>query len=380
MPRKSNRDDTRDEAGVSAPVDVAALRERLLAWYDAAHRALPWRAPPGAAEGADPYRVWLSEVMLQQTRVETVRGYYTRWLEHFPTLEALAAAPLDEVLKAWEGLGYYSRARNLHRAAREVAERYGGRVPDDPTVFRALPGVGRYTAGAVMSIAYGRAEPIVDGNVRRVFARLADDPAPSDAALWEMAERLVPGARPGDLNQALMELGATVCTPRRPRCEACPVREWCAAYAAGTQEERPLPKKAKPLPHEHVASAVIEDAGGRLLLAQRPLDARLGGLWEFPGTVRRRGESTAAAAARGVREGLGLEVEVGEEIGTVGHTFTHLKASYHAVRCRVVGGAVRAVGWAAAVWVAPAELADYALPVAQQKIARLAAERTLFSG
>jgi A/G-specific adenine glycosylase len=358
---------------------IPELRERLLAWYDAAHRTLPWRAPPGAPP-PDPYRVWLSEVMLQQTRVETVRSYYARWLERFPTLEALAAAPLDEVLKAWEGLGYYSRARNLHRAAREVAERYGGRVPDDPGAFRELPGVGRYTAGAVMSIAYGRPEPIVDGNVRRVLARLTDDPAPSDSALWRIAERLVPCERPGDLNQAVMELGATVCTPRRPRCDACPVREWCAAYAAGTQAERPLPKKAKPLPHEHVATAVIEDDAGRLLLAQRPLDARLGGLWEFPGTVRRRGEPTEAAAVRGVRKGLGLEITPGEAIGIVPHAFTHLKASYHAVRCRVIGGELRVVGWEGAAWVAPEEIEASALPVAQQKIARLAAERTLFSG
>ncbi|MDP9349789.1 MAG: A/G-specific adenine glycosylase, partial [Gemmatimonadota bacterium] len=194
---------------------LPSLRDLLLRWYDAHRRDLPWRAegPP------DPYRVWLSEVMLQQTRVETVKPYFRRWLERFPTLAALAEAPQDEVLKAWEGLGYYSRARNFHRAAREVVERYGGEVPGDAAAFRALPGVGRYTAGAVLSIAFGRPEPVVDGNVRRVFARLLDDPDPAEGALWALAEALVPGARPGDLNQALMELGATVCVPRNPRCE-----------------------------------------------------------------------------------------------------------------------------------------------------------------
>jgi A/G-specific adenine glycosylase len=353
------------------------IREALLQWYDEHRRDLPWRAAEG--EAPDPYRVWLSEVMLQQTRVETVRGYYERWLARFPTLQSLAEAPLDEVLKAWEGLGYYSRARNFHRAVREVAERYGGRVPDEPEAFRALPGVGRYTAGAVMSIAFARQEPIVDGNVRRVFARLTDDQKPTDADLWRLAESLVPGDRPGDLNQAVMELGATVCTPRSPRCAACPVQGWCAAYVAGTQEQRPARKAARPLPHEDVAVAVVEQEG-RWLLVRRPVDTRLGGMWEFPGTVRKPRESTAAAAVRGVRQGLGLEVRAGEVIGTVEHAFSHLRASYHAVRCEVVGGELRAVGWDGWGWAAPDELERHALPAAQKRIAALAAERTLFSG
>jgi A/G-specific adenine glycosylase len=357
--------------------DTMEIRGSLLTWYDEHRRDLPWRAAD--SEAPDPYRVWLSEVMLQQTRVETVRGYYERWLARFPTLQSLAAAPLDEVLKAWEGLGYYSRARNFHRAVREVTERYDGRVPDEPEAFRALPGVGRYTAGAVMSIAFARQEPIVDGNVRRVFARLTDEPTPTDADLWRLAASLVPGERPGDLNQALMELGATVCTPRSPRCPACPVAEFCAARAAGTQEQRPARKAARPLPHEDVAVAVVEHQG-RWLLVRRPVDARLGGMWEFPGTVRKPRESTAAAAVRGVRDGLGAEVRAGEAIGTVEHAFSHLRASYHAVRCTWVGGEPRAVGWDAWGWAAPDELERYALPAAQKRIATLAAARTLFSG
>lgn len=357
--------------------DQAALRERLLAWYDAHRRELPWRA--GEGEAPDPYRVWLSEVMLQQTRVETVRPYYERWLERFPTLEALAAAPLDEVLKAWEGLGYYSRARNLHRAVREMAERYGGEVPNEPEALRALPGVGRYTAGAVASIAFGRAAPVVDGNVRRVFARWLDDPDPQEANLWKLAEALVQGERPGDLNQALMELGATVCTPRAPRCPACPVAEFCASRAAGTQEERPARRRQKPLPHEDTAVAVVERRG-RLLLVRRPLGGRLGGMWEFPGTVRRRGESVAAAAERGVRTGLGLEVRAGEPIGVVEHGFSHVRVTYRAVGYEVVGGEERAVGWEGWAWAERGELENYALPAAQKKIAALVTERTLFSG
>lgn len=340
-----------------------------MAWFRANRRDLPWRTP---GQVPDPYRVWLSEVMLQQTRVDTVTRYYTRWLERFPTLHALADAPLDDVLKAWEGLGYYSRARNFHRAVKEVVMRHGGVVPRDPKEFAALPGVGRYTAGAVMSIAYGHPEPIVDGNVRRVFARWNDDPDPSQADLWALAAKLAPGSSPGELNEALMELGATLCSPRKPMCGICPARGLCLAYRHGTQEERPAPKKAKPLPHEDTATAVVVH-DGRFLLVRRPTDARLGGMWAFPAEVRHRGEAVGAAAERAVREGLATTVRAGAEVGTVRHAFTHVRASYHAVLCDWVGGEpvpLRYDGWA---WVAPREVANYALPVAQQRIAALAA-------
>ena len=350
---------------------LAELRARLVAWYRVHRRDLPWRARDG--EAPDPYHVWLSEVMLQQTRVETVRPYYERWLERFPTLEALAEASQDEVLKEWEGLGYYSRARNFHQAVREVRATYNGRIPDDPERFRALPGVGPYTAGAVMSIAFGRPEPLVDGNVRRVFARWLDDPSPSDADLWRLAAQLVPGADPGELNQAVMELGATLCTPRAPRCDACPAATWCRARAAGTQEQRPAPKKAKPLPHEDTAVAVIEK-DGRLLLVRRPVDQRLGGMWAFPAVVRRRGEEASEAAERAAREGLGIEVRAYGQIGTVDHAFTHVRVSYHALRCAVLSGEPRALQYDAWAWATPDEVASYALPVAQKRIAALAAD------
>jgi A/G-specific adenine glycosylase len=343
------------------------LREKLLAWYDAHRRELPWRAAPG--ETPDPYRVWLSEVMLQQTQVETVRPYFERWLERFPTLADLAAAPQDEVLKAWEGLGYYSRARNLHRAVREVAERWGGRVPDDPGAFRALPGVGRYTAGAVMSIAFGRPEPLVDGNVRRVFARWTDDPAPTDARLWELAGRLVPGERPGDLNQALMELGAMVCTPRAPRCTGCPAADQCAARAAGTQAARPAPRRAAPLPTEETAVAVIE-RGGRLLLARRSR-GRLASLWMLPQAVRADGETLTEAVERATRDGLGVQVRPGEQLSPVRHTFTHVRAVYHPVRCLAPSGEPAPIHYDELAWATRDDLRRYALPVAQRKIAGL---------
>lgn len=351
---------------------VPELRSRLLGWYDAQKRELPWRGDASAA-GDDPeapYRVWVSEVMLQQTRVEAVRPYFERWTERFPTLASLSSAALDEVLKAWEGLGYYSRARNLHRAARQVTERHGGRVPADPEAFRALPGVGRYTAGAVMSIAFGLPEPVVDGNVRRVVARWMDVGEPRERDLWSVASALVAGERPGDLNQALMELGATVCTPRAPRCDRCPVWEGCLARAAGTQEQRPTPRRRGPLPHERTAVA-IATRGERLLLARRPVDSRLGGMWEFPSTLMRSGESSAAAAERALTEGLGLPATATAAVGSVDHAFTHVRVTYDAIRCRPGDGEPRPILYDSVVWAAPDELAALALPAAQRKLAAL---------
>ncbi len=347
-------------------LDLSGIREKLLAWYDTHQRRLPWRTDPGSSP--DPYRVWLSEVMLQQTRVETVKAYFDRWLERFPDLETLAAADQDQVLKLWEGLGYYARARNFHRAVREVAERYGGEVPDDPDAFRALPGVGPYTAGAVMSIAFDREEPVVDGNVRRVLARLLDEGTPGDRQLWNAAGRLVKGERPGDLNQALMELGAIVCTPRAPRCGHCPLAGSCRARAAGTVAERPLPKRRPPLPVERVGVAVIEGPDG-VIVRKRPEAGRLGGMWEFPGAELAPGESALNAAERALTGAAALTLPVLEHLGTVPHTFTHVKVVYEAyygtteTRRRETSADVE--------WVTRERLAEYALPRAQQKIASL---------
>jgi A/G-specific adenine glycosylase len=346
----------------------ASVRARLLAWYDAERRDLPWRARGG--EAPDPYRVWLSEVMLQQTRVETVIPYFRRWLERFPTLESLARAPAEEVMRSWEGLGYYSRARNFHRAVREVVGRYGARVPEGAEELRALPGVGRYTAGAVASIAFGREEPVVDGNVRRVLARWADEAHPREAELWERAAALARGPRPGDLNQALMELGALVCTPRRPRCGSCPAAAWCGAHAAGTAEERPERRRRAPLRHDAMSVAVVI-RDGAVLLARRPESVLLGGLWELPGTEIGAGETAAAAAERVARERLGVEVIAERELGTVRHVFTHLRATYHAVACRWRSGEPRAVWHVEAGWVPRDALDGHALPVAQRKLLAL---------
>lgn len=338
------------------PVRIAAA---LLRHFDANRRSMPWR------ETSDPYAIWVSEVMLQQTRVETVIPYWERWMERFPTVEALADAELDEVLKRWEGLGYYSRARNLHGAARMVRERHGGRLPGTPDELRGLPGIGEYTAGAVASIAFGVPTPAVDGNVRRVLSRVYDLEDPGPAELRDRASGLVPDDRPGDFNQALMELGATICTPRSPDCGACPVAEWCEARRLGVQEERPRPKDRKPVPAETVETAVIVRGDGAVLLSRRPEDGLLGGLWEFPG-------DDATADVRTIVAALTAAADPVSTLEPVVHTFTHKRVTYVPTVWEVAEPRADAVSELpdGLAWVPEDRLEDYALPVAQQRIRR----------
>jgi A/G-specific adenine glycosylase len=347
-----------------------SLVTALLGHYDAHRRDLPWR------EGADPYAVWVSEIMLQQTRVETARPYYERWLERFPDLDALADAEMDDVLRAWQGLGYYTRARNLHRAARMVRERYSGVVPSDPAELRRLPGVGEYTAGAVASIAFGVPTPAVDGNVRRVLARLHDLEDPTPAQLHRLAAELVPADRPGDFNQAMMELGATVCTPRAPDCDACPVARCCRARERGVQEARPRRARRAPVPRETVETSVIVRGDGAFLLTRRPPRGLLAGLWEFP-------DETAPAWVAELR-GRALSATALEPVS---HTFSHKQIKYrpmlYLLDADPVPGADDVSGRddgapPSAAWAHPRRLTDYALPVAQQKIA--SAARAALSG
>jgi A/G-specific adenine glycosylase len=295
------------------------LRDDLLRWYDAKARDLPWRRT------RDPYAIWVSEVMLQQTRVDTVVRYYDRFLERFPTTRALAQASEDEVMAAWSGLGYYRRARLLHAGVREVVARYGGEVPSEPEARRALPGVGRYTAGAIGSIAFERQEPIVDGNVARVLCRIHALETPPEAPatqarLWLEAEALARGPRPGALNQALMELGALVCTKATPACAQCPVQSACAAHARGRQRELPSARKRTP-PKPWSLVGLIATAGSprapSVLLA-RGEGALFGGLWNLPMSD---GEDRAAAEALATRAGVELTDEA--PIGRVRHVLSH---------------------------------------------------------
>jgi len=328
-------DDTLTTAGATMDANtIAALRRPLVAWYARHKRTLPWREATGADGRPDPYAVWIAEVMLQQTQVATVVPYFTRWMARFPDARALAAAPLEDVLACWQGLGYYARARNLRRAAAAIVDRHGGRLPADVALLRALPGVGDYTAGAIASIAFGLPAAAIDGNVRRVLARLAaidGDPSRGAAAraIHRLAETLVAGSdAPGDLNQALMELGATVCRPRNPDCGACPVSAPCAARRLGRVAELPAKgSRARQRVEHKVAFALYQDAGRRSadarrwLIARRPEHGLLGGLWEFPLLAADPGTPPETT----LRETFGIAVTEGRAVGTVTHVFTHIR-------------------------------------------------------
>ena len=321
-----------------SPEEVDAFRRRLLAFYDAKARDLPWRRT------SDPYAIWVSEIMAQQTRVDTAIPYYQRWLERYPDVGSLARAPLDDVLKSWEGLGYYSRARNLHRAAQVVAETLEGVVPDTAEGLRELPGIGPYAAGAIASIAFDRPVPAVDGNVRRVFARLHDEPEPKDGAVRAWAERALDPDRPGDFNQALMELGATVCTPRRVRCDVCPVAAHCRALDVGTVDERPAPKRRARVRTEVRVVAVfaaLGSAGWAVLVRRRPAEGLLAGLWELPSAQVDDSASDAKVAQALLALAEARSVEVGAagwaELDPVVHKFSHLHVTYRPWLIRAEG-------------------------------------------
>ena len=348
---------------------------KLLRWASRNLRDLPWRAEP-----RDPYRVWISETMLQQTQVVTVIPYFQRFTERFPTIDALAASPLDDVLKVWEGLGYYARARNLHRAAQQVVAEFGGRLPDTVEGLSQLPGIGAYTAGAIASIFFGRDAPVVDGNVKRVLCRVyalrGDTRQPKmDQKLWALAEANLPKGKAGRWNEALMELGATVCLPRSPQCDECPLAEVCRARALGIQDKLPARAARKQTPHVDVTAAVIRPLRGRrMLIAQRPTGGMLGGLWEFPGGKVERGESLEEGLRREIREELGIEIKVGRPVAQVEHAYTHFRITLYAYECRVVRGRPRAIEVADWRWVQFDELDNFAFAVTDRKIIRVLQE------
>lgn len=308
-----------------------AVQERLLRWFDATKRDMPWRRTK------DPYRILVAEYLLQRTRVVSGTPYYERFLERFPDLRSLAEASVDEVLRAWEGLGFYGRARKLHAAARAIARDHGGIVPSDVEALQSLPGIGPYTAGAVASIAFGERVPAVDGNASRVLARLfriEEDATrnPGRARLWAIADSLVPPWRPGAFNQALMELGATVCTPASPRCEACPLAEVCLARSAGIQASLPVRPRPRRAPTVRVAFGMIESEG-RVLLVRRPDKGLLAGLWSLPGGEVRDSVDLREGLRALVHAQTGLRVRIGEEAARVAHVFSHRRWTGAIYRC-----------------------------------------------
>ena len=349
---------------------IKRLREQLLAWYDTSHRDLPWRT------SRDPYAIWISETMLQQTRVETVIPYYDRFLERFPDIDSLATADREEVFEHWAGLGYYSRARNLHESAKKMVDDFGSSVPNEVDQLRTLPGVGRYTAGAVASIAFDKPEAVVDGNVVRVLTRLLDIRADVShrevqGRLWEEAGALAKGPRPGDLNQALMEFGATVCTPRSPGCKTtCPLARLCHGLRAGKVDQLPnKPKKKKPRAAD--AIAVWLPRRSKLLAVQRPEQGLLANLWELPGAELPQGAEPKDHVARLIRERTGLEVINPLHAGTVEHIFTHLKLNLHVFRCSEAEGRVKLTHHQAHRWVSATAFSKLPLATLTRKALEL---------
>lgn len=307
----------------------------LLEWYAKNARELPWRSWQSA------YRTWVSEIMLQQTQVDTVIPYFEKWMARFPDIKTLASADEQEVLSLWEGLGYYSRARNLYQAARIVMAEWEGELPETPEDLQRLPGVGPYTAAAIASIAFCADVAAVDGNIRRVLSRLFNITIPArstegEKTFWKLAEDNLPVGQGGTYNQALMDLGASICTPKNPACDACPVSKECLAFELGVQEERPVRLPRKKVPH-HVVTAAIIQKDGRVLLAQRHNQSLLGGLWEFPGgTMEAKDVDLEACLAREIEEELAVEIRVDMPFGQYKHAYTHFKITLHAFLCELI--------------------------------------------
>jgi A/G-specific adenine glycosylase len=340
---------------------MGGLREALLAWYADRGRTLPWR------NIANPYAIWVSEIMLQQTQVKTVLPYYQRWLEQFPTVAVLAAADQQTVLKAWEGLGYYSRARNLHRAAQRIVAEHSGEIPRDFAALTALPGIGKTTAGGILSSAYNLPHAILDGNVKRVLARLVALPVPPNralATLWALSECLLDPQNPRDFNQALMDLGATLCTRRNPACDRCPWQAHCRAYNRNIQAELPMSDTKAPLPHKHIGVAVIWNDQSEILIDRRKQEGLLGGLWEFPGGKIEPGETIEACIVREIREELGIEIAVGDRLCTVTHAYSHFKVTLNVHHCTHQSGTPQPIECDEVRWVTLDAIDEFPFPKA----------------
>ena len=373
------------------------LSSKLLHWYRLHKRILPWRGHP------DPYAVWVSEIMLQQTRVETVIPYFEKWMQLFPAVTALANASEQSVLNAWEGLGYYSRARNLHKAAKIIAQTYDGEIPRDLNELSRLPGIGRYTLGAIASIAFNMSVPALDGNIKRVYARFFDlsepvDSPQGDKLLWEIAGNYLPQKHAGDYNQALMDLGATICIPRNPRCLICPLMTLCKARENGTQDERPVKLPKKDVPHHvHVAGVVVRRVGrerrakqrqsphggnptyAQVLLARRPSKGLLGGMWEFPNgrvDLDHYGEPSKGLASA-LKTGYGLRMRKTrsnpgkKEMGVVYHGYSHFSVEVHVYPCEVEA----VPNDANLKWVALKDLDEYPMGKIDRQIAEMTREQ-----
>jgi A/G-specific adenine glycosylase len=312
--------------------------------------------------------------MLQQTRVETVIPYFERWMRRFPGIEILANASVQELLAVWEGLGYYGRAHNLHKAAQLVIREYHGQLPEEARLLRKLPGIGRYTAGAIASIAFGHDEPTLDGNIRRVLARyfnVSEDARSTigERELWELAAKYLPPGRAGEYNQAIMDLGASVCTPKNPDCDHCPLQDACQAKALGIQDQRPVLLSKPAIPH-HIVTAAVISRRGQVLIACRPPHGLLGGMWEFPGGKQQEGEDLPTCLQREICEELGAEIEVDTQLGVYRHAYTHFRVTLYAFRCTLLKGEPYPIQPVEVRWVSPTELSQFPMGKIDRQISQ----------
>ncbi|MDX2128986.1 MAG: A/G-specific adenine glycosylase [Chloroherpetonaceae bacterium] len=343
-----------------------SLNKFLLKWFRENKRNLPWRLE------RNPYKIWISEVMLQQTQVSTVIPYYLRFLERFPTIDALANAPINDLMKLWEGLGYYSRAKNLKLAAQAIIEKYGGNLPQSKNELLNLKGFGDYTSGSVASIAFGERCTAIDGNVLRVISRLfeirTDITKPETKhQIEKIVYDLLPARNPGEFNEALMEFGALICTPKKPNCIGCPLRVYCKAYESASVGELPFKPKKPKIPHKEIAVAVVKK-GEKVLIAKRPEGGLLPNLWEFPGGKIEPNETAEACCQRELLEETGLTIEVQDKITSVKHSYTHFKITLHAFWATVIKGTARAKASQEIRWVKLTELNLFAFPKANQEV------------
>jgi A/G-specific adenine glycosylase len=359
-------------AAANITLQPTQIVSALLEWMALSRRDLPWR------QRRDPYAVWIAEIMLQQTRAATVVPYFERWMLRFPDIESLASASLEQVLKLWEGLGYYARARNLHRAAQRVVAQWGGRLPQDRRNLLALPGIGAYTAGAILSLAFDQPEPALDGNAKRVLCRIfslegeISEPA-TQVILEQLASSMISAAPPGSagaLNEALMELGALVCHPRTPECEACPLRDLCLARAHGAQERLPVRSGRRSPPHFDAVAGVIGDDRNRFLIIQRASQGLLGGLWGFPGGTVKDDTELSKALAEAIAGLTGVHVAVRQPLTSFHHAYTHFSITLHPYRCELVAGTPKALNCQRVVWASHDEMSRLPFAVTDRKISR----------
>jgi A/G-specific adenine glycosylase len=341
------------------------FQQSLLKWYNHHRRSLPWR------DTSNPYYIWVSEIMLQQTQVNTVIPYYQKFIRQYPNIKDLANASLQDVLKSWEGLGYYSRARNFHQAVKQILKFYNENIPKDPSDFLKLPGVGDYIAAAVQSIAFHHPLAVVDGNVKRVLARLFQINAPVNSSkshklFKAQADKLLFVSNPGTFNQAMMELGAMICKPTQPICADCPVQKFCRSLKEGAAKKYPNRLASKPVPEHHVAAAIVRKKG-RLLITQRKLEGLLGGLWEFPGGKVMKKETSENACIREVKEETNLKIKVDAHLTQVRHAYTHFKIKMDVYLCTYMSGNIKLNGPVDSKWIFPSKIKDYPFPKANHK-------------